>query len=614
MIGPEPVLHNNLKTVARGPRAVIYVARKRAYSIAKKATKQIAKNLLIRSPSWMRSATLAVLPEDSSIGRTFIFKSFHIDPVAAQAAYKQFNAGTVDLDDNYDRKLIQRSVDFGYVSWARKIQPYVQGRSILDVGCGTGLHGIGYVIAGAKSYTGLDPKIKLDKDWAKNSRSGHYEHFGATPREIMERMPRIRFIPGTFENIAPNQMFDLIVLHNVTEHLLEIESVFEGIHERLHPSGRLLYHHHNFYCWNGHHLPPRTVDKIDESDPAQRELMDWNHLTFNPPENHYISYGLNKIRPDDLKSLTERLFEIEVWDEIMPTKNEGLGRLTPEILARHAQYTERELNVKNVLCVARHKGAQGAFARPRNRKGAQDVPERPKKKPSSRERDMRRDEIFMSFYERCNAHTMTSLERLYGLHRAVEYLQRHGIEGDVVECGVWRGGSTMMAALSLMHFCGVERDLYLFDTFQGMPEPTEEDYKFGEGSAHAKWRELRQDKGSKWNYAPIEEVREAMLSTGYPAERIHLVPGMVEETLPGQAPARIALLRLDTDFYASTMHEYVHLYPRLVRHGVLIIDDFGTWAGSAQATQEYFAQNGVTMLLNRLDPGGRIGVKVEPAE
>ena len=80
------------------------------------------------------------------------------------------------------------------------------------------------------------------------------------------------------------------------------------------------------------------------------------------------------------------------------------------------------------------------------------------------------------------------------------------------------------------------------------------------------------------------------------------------------APARISLLRLDTDFYASTLHEFVTLYPRLSRLGVLIVDDFGTWAGAAQVTKEYFEQNNVTMLLNRLDPGGRIGAKAEPAE
>lgn len=568
--------------------------------IIDQAAKKIGKKFINHRFRPVRDAVLSILPQQSRIRKSYISSTFHQDPSAAIIAYREFNAGTPDIAENYDKFLIERSVEFDYVGWARKIGEYVKDKSILDVGCGTGLHGIGYIIVGAKSYTGLDPKIKLDDDWGKNSRTKEYEHFGATPRQIMKRMPRIRLVSGTFEDIAPKETFDLIVLHNVTEHLLNIETVFEGIHERLHPEGRLLYHHHNFYCWNGHHLPPRTVDKIDMSDPAQLELMDWKHLTFKPPEKHYINWGLNKISLDDLKMLTERFFDIDTWQEILPKQSEGAGRLTAEILEHHSEFTERELDVKNVLCVARHIGTAA-------------VKIQPKAKSSSRERDMRRDEAFMAFFERCQPYTMTSMERMYGVYREVEYIQRHQIEGAVVECGVWRGGCMMMAALSMMNFGDAERELYLFDTFEGMPQPTDEDYKFGETSARAKWDKLQSSDGSDWNYASIEEVHEAMLSTEYPANKIHLIKGMVENTLPEQAPDRISMLRLDTDFYQSTRHELEHLYPRLAQKGVLIIDDFGTWAGSFKATQEYFEKNSIIMMLNRLDCGGRSGIKTELA-
>jgi hypothetical protein len=111
--------------------------------------------------------------------------------------------------------------------------------------------------------------------------------------------------------------------------------------------------------------------------------------------------------------------------------------------------------------------------------------------------------------------------------------------------------------------------------------------------------------------ASLDDVREAVLGVGYPEERIHFVEGPVEQTVPEHAPTEIALLRLDTDWYASTKHELIHLYPRLETGGVLIIDDYGYWQGARQATDEYIAENDVPLLLNRIDVGARIAVKLE---
>jgi hypothetical protein len=104
-------------------------------------------------------------------------------------------------------------------------------------------------------------------------------------------------------------------------------------------------------------------------------------------------------------------------------------------------------------------------------------------------------------------------------------------------------------------------------------------------------------------------VRAAVLSVGYPEEKVHFVQGPVEETLPEHAPAEIALLRLDTDWYASTKHELVHLYPRLAPGGVLIIDDYAYWRGARQAVDEYVNENELPLLLVRIDHGARVAVK-----
>jgi O-methyltransferase len=100
------------------------------------------------------------------------------------------------------------------------------------------------------------------------------------------------------------------------------------------------------------------------------------------------------------------------------------------------------------------------------------------------------------------------------------------------------------------------------------------------------------------------------LATGYPRERIHFVKGMVEDTLPQEAPEQVALLRLDTDFYKSTKHELVHLYPRISRGGILILDDYGVFRGAQQATDEYFRECDVEMFLTRVDEAVRLGVKL----
>jgi hypothetical protein len=218
------------------------------------------------------------------------------------------------------------------------------------------------------------------------------------------------------------------------------------------------------------------------------------------------------------------------------------------------------------------------------------------------------EESDVELCRRVAPYTMTTPPRLYALVRAVEYLHARDVPGALVECGVWRGGSMMAVALTLLRLGAADRDLYLFDTFAGMTEPTPEDVKHtGEHAADLLARDSRDS--DTWAIASLDEVRAAVLGTGYPVERVHFVEGRVEDTVPVRAPDEIALLRLDTDWYASTKHELVHLFPRLARGGVLILDDYGYWQGARQAIDEYIAENEVTILLNRIDNNARIAIK-----
>lgn len=213
-------------------------------------------------------------------------------------------------------------------------------------------------------------------------------------------------------------------------------------------------------------------------------------------------------------------------------------------------------------------------------------------------------------FKRVRRDTLTSPERIAALCDATSYIVRTGIEGAFAECGVWRGGSMMAVAITLIELGETDRDLYLYDTFTGMTEPTPADTTspYDGYSPRKRWR--RQTAlGREWAGVPAAVVRARVESTGYPTERIHLVEGKVEETLPANAPEGIALLRLDTDWYASTRHELIELYPRLAEGGVLIVDDYGHYAGARRAVDEYFAETGEPVLLNRIDYTGRIALK-----
>jgi hypothetical protein len=223
------------------------------------------------------------------------------------------------------------------------------------------------------------------------------------------------------------------------------------------------------------------------------------------------------------------------------------------------------------------------------------------------------DPATIALFESVEPYTMTGIARIAALRQAVQYVARHQIPGDVVECGVWKGGSMMAVAKTLIESNDTTRTLHLFDTFDGMSEPTALDKDIMGADAARLLQERNKDTNDPvWAYAPLDLVKRALGTTGYDANRINYVQGKVEDTLPAHAPARIALLRLDTDWYESTYHELVHLYPRLTVGGVLIIDDYGHWAGARRAVDQFVEERKLKVLLNRIDYTARMCVKLEP--
>ena len=211
----------------------------------------------------------------------------------------------------------------------------------------------------------------------------------------------------------------------------------------------------------------------------------------------------------------------------------------------------------------------------------------------------------------CSPYTMTSVARMTALLDSVEYVSKNNLAGDFVECGVWRGGSSLAAALKFSDYNDF-RNIYMYDTYEGMTPPTDHDVdNKGKNAEFLLNKELKNEDSTIWCVSGLETVKKTMqLAENYPRENIKFIKGKVEDTLESNMPSSISILRLDTDWYESTKYEMECLFPKLVVGGVLIIDDYGHWLGARKAIDEYLRKNNIKILLNRIDYTGRIGVKI----
>ena len=268
--------------------------------------------------------------------------------------------------------------------------------------------------------------------------------------------------------------------------------------------------------------------------------------------------------------------------------NQALERLTGHVLVQSSSI--EELRKK----AARPKRGAKSAAKPK-----------PKQKALPSDYDDEAKEIIRAV----RPWTMTGPDKMYALIQAVRYVTRHRIPGDVVECGVWRGGSMQAVARTLLAAGDTTRDLHLFDTYEGMPPPTDRDVRRSdERTADELLAAESPDDSKVWAVATLDDVQDGFSRVPYPSERVHFVQGKVEDTIPVYAPEQISILRLDTDWYESTRHELEHLYPRLSPGGVLLLDDYGYWEGAREAVDEFLEETGERLLLMRM-ASGRLAVK-----
>lgn len=203
----------------------------------------------------------------------------------------------------------------------------------------------------------------------------------------------------------------------------------------------------------------------------------------------------------------------------------------------------------------------------------------------------------MILLEKKDVNTRTSNERVKGLHTALLEIHKNNIQGDIIECGIFMGGNIIIAK-TFFDSVNDKRKYHCFDTFTGMIEPSQEDGIV----AKEKWNK----KSNSWCKASLEKVKDEFAKHNKLDNSVSFIVGDVANTLLQEhnIPERIALLRLDTDWYESTLIELKILYPKLVSGGYLIIDDYGHWDGAKKAVDEYFGEDFVSIYFTKLDYTG----------
>jgi O-methyltransferase len=196
-------------------------------------------------------------------------------------------------------------------------------------------------------------------------------------------------------------------------------------------------------------------------------------------------------------------------------------------------------------------------------------------------------------------YSMTSVERIKELYNSLEYIRINNIDGDIVECGVWKGGN-ILGIIEYLEFHKIKnRNVWIYDTFEGMTPPDEFDVDHSNLSAS-----IQMSNPMVLAKSSIDEVKENLSKSNFDRNKLKFIIGDVSETLTisENIPNRISILRLDTDWYKSTRDELVFLYPMLLIGGVLIVDDYGHWRGSKKAVDEYFENKNI--LIEKIDYTG----------
>jgi O-methyltransferase len=200
------------------------------------------------------------------------------------------------------------------------------------------------------------------------------------------------------------------------------------------------------------------------------------------------------------------------------------------------------------------------------------------------------------------AHTMIGLKRLDNLRYCIEDVLARGVQGDLIETGVWRGGAVIFMRAILKAHAAKDRIVWVADSFEGLPPPDPQQFPLDIGDRHHSHKELA---------VSLEQVKANFARYGLLDDQVGFLKGWFRDTLPNAPIRQLAVLRLDGDMYESTMEALINLYPRLSVGGYVIVDDYGNIPGCRQAVEDYRQRHGVTEEIMPIDWGGVFWRKIE---
>lgn len=190
------------------------------------------------------------------------------------------------------------------------------------------------------------------------------------------------------------------------------------------------------------------------------------------------------------------------------------------------------------------------------------------------------------------ADTMIGMKRLNNIEYCIKDIIKNSVEGDFIELGVWRGGAVILMRALLKEMNIADRDVWVADSFAGLPPPNPGKYPADKGDKHSKYAELAISE---------EEVKHNFEKYGLLDEKVKFLKGWFRDTLPTAPINKLALLRLDGDMYESTMDGLVNLYPKLSKGGYIIVDDWGAVPACKKAVEDYRNKYSITEEIIPID-------------